>query len=93
MVLFVPRELCKRTYPTFGRPTIPHFSEVPNRPINGVGFSSSFFFGGILERNETEKYRRNNLLSKVAVAGAILAKWRTVITEHTLFFKPLVDIH
>jgi len=87
-------ELCiKHTYPTFGRPTIPHFSEVPNRPINGVGFSSSFFFGGIFERNETEKHRRNNLLSKVAVAGAIVAKWRNDITEHTLFFMPLMNIH
>lgn len=37
------------TNPTFGKPTIPHFNEVPIRPISGVGFVLLFFFlGGIL---------------------------------------------
>ena len=40
-----------------------------------------------------EKYRRNNLLSKVATVDAIMAKWRKDITEDTLFRTPLVDIH
>lgn len=59
-------------FPTFGSPTMPHFSEVPNRPIRGVGFSSSFFLGGISSRSETEKYRKNNLLSTVTTVGALL---------------------
>ena len=40
----------KNTNPTLGKPTIPHFNEVPILPISGVGFSSSFFFGGIFTR-------------------------------------------
>lgn len=79
-------------YPTFGSPTIPHFNDVPNRPINGVGFSSSFFFGGILTRNEREKHRTNNLLSRVAKVDEIVVKWRTDITEHTLVCEPLEDM-
>ena len=67
---------------------MPHFSEVPNRPIRGVGFSSSFFLGGISSRSETEKYRKNNLLSTVTTVGA-MAKWRSNITEHTQFCTPL----
>jgi hypothetical protein len=37
-------------FPTFGKPTMPHFSDVPKRPIRGGAFvaPSSFFFGGIL---------------------------------------------
>ena len=39
-----------RTYPTFGKPTIPIFKFVPIRPIRGGGpVASSFFFGGIFE--------------------------------------------
>ena len=40
-----------------------------------------------------EKYRRSNLVSKVANVDAIMAKWWQDITEHTLFCFPLVDIH
>jgi hypothetical protein len=40
----------KNTNPTLGKPTIPHFNEVPILPISGVSFSSSFFFGGIFPR-------------------------------------------
>lgn len=54
------------TYPTFGSPTIPHFSDVPNLPIKGVGFSSSFFLGGILKVNEREKHLTINLFSTLA---------------------------
>ena len=38
----------RKTHPAFGRPTIPIFRFVPTRPINGFGFVSSFFFGGIV---------------------------------------------
>ncbi len=36
------------TNPALGKPTIPIFRLVPTRPINGLGFASSFFFGGII---------------------------------------------
>jgi hypothetical protein len=36
------------TNPAFGNPTIPIFRLVPTRPINGFGFASSFFLGGIV---------------------------------------------
>lgn len=40
--------LKKVDFPTFGKPTIPIFKEVPNRPRSSGFFSSScFFFGGI----------------------------------------------
>ena len=55
----VPK-LLPHSYPTFGKPTIPHLSEVPNLPINGAGFSSSFFFGGIFRINEQENQRYLN---------------------------------
>ncbi len=37
------------SYPTFGNPRIPHFSDVPTLPIRGGSLASvCFFFGGIL---------------------------------------------
>ena len=43
--------LMSTTYPTFGSPTMPHFSEVPNLPSRGPCPSDSevvLFFGGML---------------------------------------------
>lgn len=60
------KTLKKVDFPTFGSPTIPHFSDVPNLPIKGVGFSSSFFLGGILKVNEREKHLTINLFSTLA---------------------------
>ena len=38
-----------RTHPTFGSPTIPHFSDVPNLPrMEGVASASFLCLGGIL---------------------------------------------
>ena len=38
----------EHAHPTLGKPTIPHFSDVPKRPNKGPGPSASFFLGGIL---------------------------------------------
>lgn len=63
------------SYPTLGIPTIPHFREVPNRPIRGVFSSTSFFFGGILKAEEMWKGWTKNLL----LIKPLLTKWRTDI--------------
>lgn len=78
------------TYPTLGSPTIPHFREVPNLPIKGVGFSSSFFLGGIFKMAEMEKYLEKNEFSKLTTVNANLPRWLTTITEHTPCMKPLI---
>lgn len=40
-----------KTHPTFGNPTIPILSEVPNRPMRGGSFGPSPpFFGGICKK-------------------------------------------
>lgn len=52
-------------YPTLGKPTIPHFREVPNRPNKGPGPSDSeaplFLFGGIVLLHLTDTKSRRAL--------------------------------
>lgn len=76
-------------YPTLGSPTIPHFREVPNLPIKGVRFSSSFFLGGIFKMAEMDKYLAKNEFSKLTTANPTLPRWQITITAHTLSKKPL----
>ncbi len=49
------------TYPTLGKPTMPHLREVPNLPRRGPGPSSApFFLGGILASLYFERTTRSS---------------------------------
>ena len=45
-------------YPTFGNPKMPHFRDVPTRPIRGGSLTSvCFFFGGIFHSAESGRIK------------------------------------
>ena len=74
-------------HPTLGRPTIPHFNDVPNRPRRGPGPSapSLFFFGGMtfLPRTKTSCKRWQTLSTSNPPRSLLAARASHHLTSYT----------
>lgn len=84
------------SYPTFGKPTMPHLSDVPNRPSNGPGPSDSdevLFFGGMVPLLPLTCATRNSCLLRPRCQDLESNNLLSVRTCSRIFPEKLYTIH